>query len=51
MSEKEKRYMPQSGAGLIQYFDVEQQTKIKPQHVIAISIGFAAVVLILRFFA
>jgi preprotein translocase subunit Sec61beta len=51
MAEKERNYMPQSGAGLIRYFDVEEQVKIKPQHVIALSIGFAAVVLILKFFA
>jgi len=51
MSEKERNYMPQSSAGLIRYFDVEEQVRIKPQHVVAISIGFAAVVLVLKFFA
>ncbi len=51
MSEKERNYMPQSSAGLIRYFDVEEQTRIKPQHVVVLSVGFAAVVLILKFFA
>ncbi|MDI6721800.1 MAG: preprotein translocase subunit Sec61beta [Candidatus Aenigmarchaeota archaeon] len=51
MSEKERKYMPQSGAGLIRYFDVEEQVKIKPHHVIALSIGFAVIIVILKFFA
>ena len=51
MSEKEKQYMPQSTAGLIRYFDVEEGIKIKPQHVVAISLTFAALVLIMKFMA
>ena len=51
MAEKERNYMPQSSAGLIRYFDVEEQVKVKPQHVVALSVGFALVVLILKFFA
>ncbi len=51
MSEKEKQYMPQSTAGLIRYFDVEEGIKIKPQHVVAISLVFAALVLIMKFMA
>jgi preprotein translocase subunit Sec61beta len=51
MSEREKQYMPQSTAGLIRYFDVEEGLKIKPQHVVAVGIGFAVVVLILKFLA
>ncbi|MBI3190212.1 preprotein translocase subunit Sec61beta [archaeon] len=51
MSEKEKQYMPQSTAGLIRYFDVEEGIKIKPQHVVAIGVGFAAIVIILKFLA
>jgi len=43
--------MPQSTAGLIRYFDVEEGLKIKPQHVVAVGIGFAVVVLILKFLA
>jgi len=51
MAEKERNYMPQSSAGLIRYFDVEEQVKVKPQHVVALGVGFALVVLILKFFA
>ena len=51
MSEKEKLYMPQSTAGLIRYFDVEEGIKIKPEHVIAVGIAFAAFVLVLKFLA
>ena len=51
MSEKEKNYMPQSTAGLIRYFDVEEGVKIKPEHVVAISAVFAIFVLILKFMA
>ena len=48
MAQKEKSYLPQSGAGLIRYFDVEEQVKIKPEHVLAISIIFGGLVLILK---
>lgn len=51
MAEKEKKYMPQTTAGLIRYFDVEEKIQIKPATVIWISLAFAAVVMILKFFA
>jgi len=51
MAEKERQYLPQSTAGLIRYFDVEESIKIKPQHVIWFSVAFAAFVLILKFLA
>lgn len=51
MAEKEKKYMPQTTAGLIRYFDVEEKIQIKPTTVVWIGIGFAAVVMILKFFA
>jgi len=51
MAEREKNYMPQSTAGLIRYFDVDEGFKIKPQHVVGLSIGFAAFVLVLKFLA
>jgi len=51
MSEKEKQYMPQSTAGLIRYFDVEEGIKIQPKQVIAITIAFAAVVIVMKLFA
>lgn len=48
MSEREKS-MPQSTAGLIRYFDVEENgIKLKPVHVVAISVGFAAFVFALK---
>ncbi len=50
MAEKEKQYMPQSTAGLMRYMDVEEHVKIKPTHVIVLSMLFAAVVLVLKFF-
>ncbi len=49
MSEKEKQYMPQSTAGLIRYFDVEEGLKIKPEYVVWIGVFFAAIVLIMKF--
>lgn len=51
MAEKEKQYMPQTTAGLIRYFDVEEKIQFKPQTVVWISIAFGALVLILKFFA
>lgn len=49
MAEKEKQYMPQSTAGLIRYFDVDEGIKLKPEHIIAVTIVFTAFVLIMRF--
>ncbi len=49
MAEK-KQYMPQSTAGLMRYMDVEERIQIKPVHVVAVSLVFGAVVLLLRFF-
>ena len=47
---KERNYMPQSTAGLIRYFDAKETgIRLKPDHVIWISIFFAAIVLIMRF--
>ncbi len=51
MSEKEKQYLPQSTAGLIRYFDVDEGIKIKPQHVMMIGVFFAAIVLVMKFLA
>lgn len=49
MSEK-KNFMPQSTAGLIRYFDTEKELiKIKPEHVIAIGVGFMMIVIFLRY--
>ncbi|MFH0949090.1 MAG: preprotein translocase subunit Sec61beta [Candidatus Aenigmatarchaeota archaeon] len=48
---EEKKYMPQSTAGLIRYFDVEEGIKLKPDHVVVITILFTAAVLILKFMA
>jgi preprotein translocase subunit Sec61beta len=51
MAEREKSYMPQSTAGLIRYFETEEGIKIKPSHVMAISVLFGGIVLFLRFLA
>ncbi len=48
MSEREKNYMPQSTAGLIRYFDEEGGIKLKPEHVIWVSVIFTAFVVALR---
>lgn len=48
---KEKQYLPQSTAGLIRYFDVEEGVKLKPEHVIFLSIVFSAVVILMKAFA
>jgi preprotein translocase subunit Sec61beta len=51
MAEREKQYMPQSTAGLIRYFDVEQGIKVKPEHVVYLSTAFAVIVLVMKFLA
>lgn len=51
MAEKQKNYMPQSGAGLIRYFDVEEKVKIRPEAVIAVGAIFGGLVLLLKFLA
>ena len=51
MSQKEKNYLPQSGAGLIRYFDVEERVQLKPEHVLAVSIIFGGLVLLLKLIA
>lgn len=51
MAEKERRYLPQSTAGLIRYFEEESDIKIKPEHVIWVTIIFAAIVILLKFMA
>ncbi|HLD48802.1 MAG TPA: preprotein translocase subunit Sec61beta [archaeon] len=50
MAEK-KNYMPQSTAGLIRYFEVEGGIKLKPHAVVYISVGFTALVLVMKFLA
>lgn len=49
MAEKEKQYLPQSTAGLMRYMDVDERIKIKPSNVVILGIGFAAVVMLLKF--
>lgn len=51
MPEKEKNYMPQSTAGLIRYFDEETSIKLKPEHIIWVSIGLIGVVILMNTFA
>ncbi len=49
MAEK-KNDMPQSTAGLIRYFDADETgIKLKPNAVIAVSIAFAGLVVVLKF--
>ncbi len=48
MAEK-KTYMPMSTAGLIRYFEGEKSViRLKPEHVVMISILFAFLVLLLK---
>lgn len=52
MAEREKTYMPQSTAGLIRYYDVEETgIKLKPAYIVSVSLLFAALVLVLKFLA
>jgi preprotein translocase subunit Sec61beta len=51
MAEKEKQYMPQSSAGLMRYNESDSKIKLKPEHVIVVSLVFAGAVLMLKFFA
>jgi preprotein translocase subunit Sec61beta len=47
---KEKYSMPQSTAGLIRYFDEEQESiKFKPEHVAAFCIGLIALEIVLKY--
>jgi preprotein translocase subunit Sec61beta len=48
---KDKQYLPQSTAGLIRYFDEETSVKLKPEHVIWITVIFTALVLVMKFMA
>jgi preprotein translocase subunit Sec61beta len=46
---KEKYSMPQSTAGLIRYFDEEDESiKFKPIHVVAFCIGIIALEIVLK---
>jgi len=50
MAEK-KAYLPQSTAGLIRYFESEETgIKLKPEHVVFISIAFAFIVIVMKLF-
>ena len=47
---KEKSYLPQSTAGLIRYYDVEESgIRLKPEHVILITVTFTAIILVMKF--
>lgn len=50
MAEKEKTYMPQSSAGLMRYFEGEEKIKMKPSHVVFLSLLFGAAIMLLKFF-
>ena len=50
MPKRPKAMMPQSTAGLIRYFEEsEEQIKLKPEHIIAISIFIIILELLLKF--
>lgn len=51
MSEKEKQYMPQSSAGLMRYSETDSKIKLKPSQVVAVSIAFGAIVLVMKLVA
>lgn len=47
---RDRVYMPQSTAGLIRYFDEGKETvKIRPEHVVVVSVVFIALELALKF--
>lgn len=47
-----KTYMPQSTAGLIRYFESEKELiKLKPEHVVVISLTFSLIVILARLLA
>ncbi len=49
MSKKNKVQMPQSTAGLVRYFDESNESiKLKPEHVVVISIAMIVVVMMLK---
>jgi preprotein translocase subunit Sec61beta len=51
MAEKEKQYMPQSSAGLMRYNETDSKIKIKPHHVVVVSLVFASAIIVLKLFA
>jgi preprotein translocase subunit Sec61beta len=48
---RDKQYLPQSTAGLIRYFDEETSVKMKPEHVIWVTVIFTVLVLVMKFMA
>lgn len=51
MAERDKKYLPQSSAGLIRYFDEESKIRLKPSHVVWISGAFIGSVIVLKLLA
>ncbi|GAA5818747.1 MAG: preprotein translocase subunit Sec61beta [Methanobrevibacter sp. CfCl-M3] len=50
MAKKDKISLPQSGAGLVRYFDDEDSgPKVSPEQIVIVTIVLAAVCIILRF--
>lgn len=50
MAEKEKQYMPQSSAGLMRYFEGDERIKLKPSHVVVMSLLFGGAIMLLKLF-
>lgn len=49
MAEEKKTYMPQSGAGLIRYYDADEKgAKISPYLIVGAAAGFSAFVVVLN---
>jgi len=49
MAEEKKTYLPAPTAGLIRYMDAEEeQIKLKPEHVVLLSIIFSLLVVFAR---
>ncbi|RLJ07410.1 MAG: preprotein translocase subunit Sec61beta [Candidatus Aenigmatarchaeota archaeon] len=52
MARKPRLTMPQSTAGLVRYFEEsEEALKLKPEHIVVISVLMIGLVLLLRFLA
>ena len=50
MARKDKMMMPQSTAGLIRYFDEsEESIKLKPEHIIGISVVIIILEIMIKF--
>ncbi len=50
MARRDRVYLPLGTGGLLRYHEEEEMLSIKPEHVIAFSIGFAIFIIFVKLF-